>query len=323
MNSTRIALVNGTVADGSWIYPVAKELGVELVEGPAGTPEEASKLTQGCSAIMISLHRMTPAIIDAFAPTVKIIGRAGVGLDTIDVEYAKSRNIAVVNQPLYAIHEVSNHAVAMMLALHRGLFAANTWTREKGWGGATDMTKVHSIQDCTIGVIGCGRIGQSAISKLLPFAKKVVGFDPAAAVNLYGIEMVDTLDELLEQCQMITLHAPYLPSTHHMIGAAQIAKMPKGSIIVNVSRGGLIDEAALADGLTSGQISGAGLDVFQAEPLPSDSPLRNVPNLILSPHMAWYSESSGPRLIEWTIRDVFTYVNSNGINHGNFAAGPF
>ena len=99
--------------------------------------------------------------------------------------------------------------------------------------------------------------------------------------------------------------------------------MPKGSIIVNVSRGGLIDEAALADGLTSGQISGAGLDVFQAEPLPSDSPLRNVPNLILSPHMAWYSESSGPRLIEWTIRDVFTYVNSNGINHGNFAAGPF
>jgi D-3-phosphoglycerate dehydrogenase len=135
--------------------------------------------------------------------------------------------------------------------------------------------------------------------------------------------MVTNLDDLLTTCKVISMHAPYMPSTHHMISEKELAKMQKGSILVNVSRGGLIDEDALVKALESGHLDGAGLDVFEKEPLAEDSVLRRTKNLIVTPHIAWYSQSAGPRLIQWGFEDAFTLITSGKINNGNFAVGPF
>jgi D-3-phosphoglycerate dehydrogenase len=135
--------------------------------------------------------------------------------------------------------------------------------------------------------------------------------------------MVDNLDDLLKQSKFISMHAPYLPSTHHMIGKRELELMQKGSILVNVSRGGLIDEEALVEALESGHLDGAGLDVFEKEPLPVDSILRKTKNLLLSPHIAWYSQSSGPRLVEWGLFDAYSFITKQKIEHGSFATGPF
>jgi len=114
-----------------------------------------------------------------------------------------------------------------------------------------------------------------------------------------------------------------MKSTHHMIGAKELATLRQGAILVNVSRGGLIDEVALVESLKSGHLDGAGLDVFEKEPLEADSPLRSAPNLIMSPHIAWYSQSAGPRLMEWGVKDVLGYLSGNATLNGKFAVGPF
>ncbi len=319
----RIAVADGSIADAAWVNPVAKELGVELNYGPVSTPEEVRKTTDGCEALIVTLHKMSPEIISAFAPTVKVIGRLGVGLDNINLDAAKAAKLSTIYQPGYAINEVSNHAVAMMMALNRGLFSANAMVRKEGWGIANLTGVVHSLQDSTVGVIGCGRIGQAAIAKIKPFVKKVIAFDLVKPQNVDGYEFTTDLDSLVSRSQFITLHTPYLPSTHHIMNAERIALMPKGAILVNVSRGGLIDEDALAAALNSEHLSAAGVDVFQIEPLPDDSPLRTAKNIIFSPHTAWYSQSSAPRVVEWTIRDLVSCIKTNAISNGVFAVGPF
>jgi D-3-phosphoglycerate dehydrogenase len=319
----RIAVADGAIANLSWITPTADALGCELVFGPVNSQEEVATLTEGCQALIIGLQKINREKIAAFAPTITCIGRLGIGLDNIDLEAATEAKVTVIYQPLYAIEEVSNHALAMILALHRGLPAADRIIREKHWGSATQIGEVHSLQDSSVGVVGCGRIGKAVIAKLQPFVKRVIGFDVAVPAQIKGAEMVSKLDDLLSQSSIVTLHAPYLPSTHHLLGTKQIAQMQRGSILVNVSRGGLIDEDALAIALNEGQLSAAGLDVFESEPLAPESPLRSAPNLLMSPHVAWYSQSAGPRMVEWTARDVFGYLTSKRISHGNFASGSF
>lgn len=319
----RIAVAEGSIGDVGWIDPTARELGVELSYGPVSTPEEVRATTAGCDALLVSLHKMSPEIIAAFTPSVKALGRLGVGLDSINLDAATNAKVATIYQPGYAINEVSNHAVAMLMALNRGLLNANEMVKKENWGGAIATGHIHSLQDSTVGVIGSGRIGQAAIAKIKPFVKKVIAFDLVRPQNVEGYEFTTDLDSLVSQSHFITLHTPYLPSTHHIMNAERIAMMPKNAILVNVSRGGLIDEDALAAALNSGHLSAAGIDVFQVEPLPADSPLRTAKNIILSPHTAWYSQSAAPRLVEWTLRDVVSYLKTNTISNGAFAAGPF
>ncbi len=319
----RIAVAEGAVADLSWIKPVAMRIGCELVFGPVETLDQLQSTTDGCEALVVSLHKIGPEKMNALPKLVKCIGRLGIGLDNIDLVTAAKSRITVIYQPLYAIDEVANHAVAMIMALHRGLFTANEIVHNKNWGAATQVAEIVSLQDTTVGVIGCGRIGQAVIRRLVPFTKHILGYDVLAPDNLDGVEMVSNLDDLLSRSHIVTLHAPYLPSTHHMIDEAQMARMPKGAILVNVSRGGLIDEVALGMALESGHLSGAGLDVFEIEPLPTNSHLRGIKNLIMSPHIAWYSQSSGPRLAEWGLRDVLTFLTKQEIEYGSFATGPF
>ena len=323
MAKFRIAVPEGSVAELDWIEGLARELDVELVFGPLETVGDVIALTQGCDALMVSLHRMDAEKISSLPASIKCMARMGVGLDSINLDAAIAAQIAVIFQPLYAVNEVANHALAMVMALHRGLFSANEMIIKQKWGIATQVGELTSLQDATVGVIGCGRIGQAVIERMQPFAKRIIGYDVASSAKIPGVEMVSSLDELLSQSQIVTLHAPYSPSTHHMIDSSQLAMMPPGAILVNVSRGGLINEDALAAALESGHLSAAGLDVFETEPLPENSVLRSTKNVVMSPHIAWYSRSSGPRLVQWSLSDVYTYLTEQKIKKGSLATGPF
>ncbi|MEI6845187.1 MAG: C-terminal binding protein [Actinomycetes bacterium] len=323
MTRRLIAVADGAITDLSWIRPLEAELGCELKFGSVETVEDVKQLTEGCEALLVSLHKLTAEKLRALPKSIQCVGRLGIGLDSIDLATARELELTVIYQPLYSIHEVANHALSMILALHRGLFSADKKVRSDGWAVATEIAEIISLQDATVGVIGCGRIGQAVIKRLTPFVGKILAYDPIPPKELVGAELTSDLHALLAQSQIVTLHAPYLPSTHHMIDAQAMSAMPKGSILVNVSRGGLVDESALAESLRSGHLSAAGLDVFEKEPLEADSPLRQAPNLVLTPHIAWYSKSSGPRLGQWGLADAFSFLESQEIKFGNYASGPY
>lgn len=323
MSKIKIAIADGALADPSWATDVAAKLDIDLNFGPIDSVEDLKATADGCSALLVALHKLNEEKISEMPASIKCIGRLGVGLDSIDLVAAKKYKLPVIFQPTYAFNEVANHAAAMVLALHRGLLQATITTQAGKWIPATQIAEITSLQDSTIGVIGCGRIGQSFIGKMKPFVNEILGFDPAVTGEIPGVRMVNSLDELLTQSKIVSMHAPYSPATHHMIGRRELALMPKGSILVNVSRGGLIDEDALIDSLENGHLDGAGLDVFEKEPLAEDALIRKTKNLLLSPHIAWYSKSSGPRLVEWGLTDAFSFIKGQVIVNGKFAAGPF
>jgi D-3-phosphoglycerate dehydrogenase len=318
----KLAFGTGTASSTTWVADLSKTLGFTYQEVVTETVESLVAGTQGCDAIIVALHKLTAEKIAALPSSIRCIGRLGVGLDNIDLAAAEARRTPVIFQPTYAFNEVANHALAMLMALHRGLFQANSGVKNSEWIPAPKVAHIASLQDSTLGVVGCGRIGQALIEKARPLFKSIIGFDPAVTSSIPGVTMVQTLDELLQKSQFVSLHAPYMKSTHHMIGARELALMPKNSILVNVSRGGLVDEHALVQSLDSGHLDGAGLDVFETEPLPQDSPLRSAKNIILTPHIAWYSQSAGPRLMEWGVRDVMTYLGGGRELNGKFAVGP-
>jgi D-3-phosphoglycerate dehydrogenase len=227
----------------------------------------------------------------------------------------------VVHQPAYAVDEVSNHAAAMILSSNRVLFPADSAFRETGWG-MKEFPRVMALENSVLGVIGCGRIGHALMTKMRPFFREVIGFDPMLKGDNFDFELVGSVDDLLGRSDVISLHSPLIPETRNMIDERAIGLMKDGAMIVNVSRGGLVDEDALVAALKSGKISSAGLDVFDVEPLQEDSPLRTAPNLILTGHIAWYSEVAGPRLVAWSAIDVFEYLTNKSIKHGRLAVDP-
>jgi D-3-phosphoglycerate dehydrogenase len=307
--------------------------------GDMSTPEALARTAAGADALVVTLHRLTAEHIAALPDSVRTIGRAGVGLDTIDLAAAAARGIRVVYQPDYATNEVADHAVAMLLTAVRRICQADQRVRADGWTSAQELGGVLDLQTATAGVIGTGRIGRAAAARLRPFVDRVIGYDvpgtpsfevagtaPNSAPGSSPVSTVEVSDDLagvLAASGVVTLHLPLTDATRHLLGAAELAAMPRGSVLVNVSRGGLVEEEALAEALTSGHLAGAALDVFVDEPLPEDSPLRGTPNLVLTPHIAWYSTASGFRLADWTVADVLAVAAGGAPGHGRLAAaGP-
>lgn len=291
------------------------DIRVGRVDGPASVAE----LTAGADALVVTLHPLRAAEIAALAPSVKVIVRAGVGLDTIDLDAARERGVRVVFQPMYATNEVADQAAALALASWRRVATADRGTREDGWPSVGQIGRVHALHESTLGVVGTGRIGRALIERLRPFVARVVVFDAYRDDSLVGVEWAESPAEVFAQANLLSLHVPFTPETRHLVDAAALASMPAGAVVVNVSRGGLIDESALAAALHSGHIGAAGLDVTEVEPLPQDSPLRAAPHLLLTPHMAWYSEESGQRLAAWSLQDAIAFARSGAVERGAFA----
>ncbi|UEA47045.1 phosphoglycerate dehydrogenase [Mycobacteroides abscessus] len=258
--------------------------GVEVrwVDGPdrpallAAVPEADALLVRSATTV--------DAEVLAAGTKLKIVARAGVGLDNVDVKAATARGVLVVNAPTSNIHSAAEHAVTLLLATARQIPAADASLKAHTWKRSSfNGTEIFGK---TVGVVGLGRIGQLFAQRLAAFGTHIVAYDPyvsAARAAQLGIELL-TLDELLGRADFISVHLPKTPETAGLIGKEALAKTKPGVIIVNAARGGLIDEAALADAIRSGHVRGAGLDVFSTEPC-TDSPLFELDQVVVTPHL--------------------------------------
>ena len=248
-------------------------------------PEDLAKIIGSYHALIIrSGTRVTRAIIDR-AEALKVIGRAGVGVDNVDLEAATRRGIVVMNSPLGNSVTTAEHTISMMMAMARHIPAANVALRAGKW----ERSKFIGTEVCnkTLGVVGLGNIGRIVADRALGLKMKVIGFDPiltADAAARIGVEKVE-LDELFRRADFITVHAPLTDETRGLVGAPAFAAMKKGVRVINCARGGIIDEAALLSALQSGKVAGAALDVFVTEPPPIDHPLLCHPNVVATPHL--------------------------------------
>lgn len=213
-----------------------------------------------------------------------VVGRAGVGVDNIDVVAATGAGIAVVNAPTANTLAAAEHTLALLLALARRVAAADASLRRGEWRRADFMgTELGSK---TLGILGLGRVGLAVADRARAFAMNLLGSDPlvsADAAATYGVRLVD-VDELLAESDVVTLHVPLVAQTRGLLDAARLGRMKRGALLVNVARGGVVDENALADALMSGRLGGAAIDVFEHEPL-GDSALLKAPNTVLTPHL--------------------------------------
>ncbi|MBI2755327.1 MAG: C-terminal binding protein [Chloroflexi bacterium] len=229
----------------------------------------------------------------------KAIVRYGVGVDSVDLTAAKSLGIRVANVPDYCAEEVSDQALALALALLRKLKQADTMVREGRWE-LGPLRPMRAFREMTFGIFGLGRIGRTLARKARGIGFRTVGFDPAvshAQAARWRIALLSEPD-MLEQCDVLSLHMPLVGATRHFIGTERIARMKRGAVVVNTARGGLLDEAAVAEALRSGQLGGVGCDVLEQEPPGPGNPLVGLPNALVSPHTGWYSESSEVRMRE-------------------------
>jgi phosphoglycerate dehydrogenase-like enzyme len=244
----------------------------------------------GMAATIASTEPYNATVLSQ-APDLRVISRSGVGYDAIDVAEATRRGIAVCVTPGANHHSVADMAVGLIIACARRVLFADRWVRSGRW---TPLPMGVELRGSTVGVVGTGRIGCEVVKRLWGFEPLIVACDVVQSpecMERYGVQYVP-LDDLLERSDFVTLHAPLLPETRALINAASLARMKPTAYLVNTARGPLVDEAALVEALRAGRIAGAALDVFESEPLPADSPLRTLDNLILLPHVAGVTAQS-------------------------------
>ena len=262
------------------------------------------------AALVVQWAPITARVLDAVAGPggVRMVSRMGIGYDMVDVAAATERGVAVANTPTYCIEEVASHTVAMILTLDRGLVAYDRALRAGTW--APTAQHAARLSSTVVAVIGYGRIGSEVARSARALGYRVLVHDPFVdpqAVASDGHEAVG-MDEAVARADVITLHAPLTESTRHLLDARTLAAAKPGVRVVNTCRGPLIDEDALADALASGHVGSAALDVYATEPLPADSPLRTLDNVLLTPHAAWFSPEAMQDLPVHTARNAVDFL---------------
>lgn len=288
-----VAVTDHVFADLDQEREMLAQAGHELrFEGNASGPEEVAAAVRGADAVL-NCYAPIPADVTRGLAGCRIIARYGIGLDTIDVPVATEAGILVTNVPDYCIDEVSDHALALILALGRGVVRLDRAVRGGSWS-PMDAAPLHRLRGRTLGLVGFGRIARALAAKASAVGFRVVASDPFlddGRIRDGGAEPL-ALPALLARSDVVSLHAPLTADTHHLIGAAELAAMPEGAVLVNTSRGGLVDVGALREALASGHLGGAALDVLETEPPPPGDPLLARPDVIVTPHAAFYSRDS-------------------------------
>ena len=261
-------------------------------------------VARDADAILVTYAKLPGELIRQLTRC-KAIGRFGLGVDNIDLSAAKALGIAVNYVPDYCLREVSDHAMALLLALARKVTLANKLVQSGRWE-VPPLVPLRRLEGQVLGLIGFGNIPRMLAPKAKAFGLKVLAYDPYVAketLNAAGVEGV-SFDNLLARADFISVHAPLLPATRGLMNAAAFAKMKKGACLINTARGPLVDEAALVTALDSGHLGGAALDVVTTEPLPKDSVLLGRDNVILTPHTAFYSVEALEELQSKCANDV-------------------
>jgi D-3-phosphoglycerate dehydrogenase / 2-oxoglutarate reductase len=303
-----------------------EEGGQLLVDVKTGLKEkELVAIAADYSALVVrSQTKITANVIDA-AKRLKAIGRAGVGVDNVDVDAATRRGVIVMNTPGGNTVSTAEHAFSLLVSIARSIPQAHASVKDGKW----DRKSFEGVelQGKTIGIIGMGRIGTEIARRAIAFGMRPVAYDPylsPSRARSLQVELFEELDEVLAQADFLTMHMPLTAETKHLINAERIAKMKRTVRIVNCARGGLIDEQALYEALKSGQVAAAALDVYETEPPPADYPLRSLPNIVFTPHLgastAEAQESVGIEIAE-AIRSVLLEgVIRNAVNVPNIDA---
>ncbi len=293
---------------------VFRERGCEVDEITGQTPEELAAIIGQYDGLAIrSATKVTKAILDA-ATNLKVVGRAGIGVDNVDIPAASAKGVVVMNTPFGNSITTAEHAIAMMFALARQIPEANSQTQAGTWP-KNDFMGVE-VTGKTLGLIGAGNIGSIVAERALGLRMKAIAYDPflsaERAVEL-GIEKVE-LDGLLARADFITLHTPLTDQTRNILSRENLYKTKKGVRIINCARGGLIDEAALKDALDSGHVAGAALDVFATEPA-KESPLFGTPNFICTPHLGASTDEAQVNVAIQVAEQLSDYLVNGGISN--------
>jgi D-3-phosphoglycerate dehydrogenase len=297
---------NPTVAITDWTFPdlsieegILKAQGIEVVARQCKTEAELIGLCADADVVITQFARVNANVVSALRKARAIV-RYGIGVDNIDLDAARARDIPVCNVPDYCIDEVADQTLAFILATTRQVVTHANHLHAGQWGLATSMAGMKALRDLTVGVIGFGRIGREVVKRLLAFKCAVHVFDPvvpAAEIEKSGAHAAG-FEELLKNADVLTLHCPSTPQTRRLMNRETFAKLKRGAIFINVSRGDLADADALTAALQSGHLAAAALDVFDPEPIPAGHPIRTLPNVILAPHIASCSVPAVKKLRE-------------------------
>ncbi len=276
---------------------IAVRHGAQFFVAECKTPEEVVRAATGADVVLVQYARITDAVLSQMAPN-SLVVRYGLGLDNIDLRAAERRGVRVAYIPDYATSEVADHTAALMLTALRKIVALDRAVRAGDWDASSACAPMPSFSRAVVGLIGFGRIGRQVYERLRPFGFTALVSDPfATAEELEALGATPSnLDELFRRVDVLTLHAPLTPQTRHIVNASRLSVMKRSAVVVNTARGALIDTTALEHALETNRIGGAALDVFEQEPLPADSRLRVLPNVILTPHAAWFSDESAERI---------------------------
>jgi D-3-phosphoglycerate dehydrogenase len=279
--------------------------GIEYVELCQPSLEELSEHAKDADALMVLAYRVGRELLEAL-PRVKVIARYGVGVDNVDVEAATSLGIAVTYVPDYCLDEVSNHAIALMLAVWRKLVPLAGHAPAGTFPAMEAVRPIRRLQGSRVGLVGFGALAQAVARKLAGFDLEIVAADPYVADDVFvahGVSKVG-LGELIETSDVLSIHTSLTPTTFHLIGAEEISRMKQGAIVINTARGAVVDQAALVEALRDGRLAGAGLDVLEKEPPGADDELLRLPNVIVTPHVGAYSEEAITSLQEQAASSV-------------------
>ena len=275
---------------------ILRAAGVEVKGKRCLTEDETIEWAKDADAILNGLVPITRKVLENL-PRTRVVARYGVGVDNVDLDAATEQGIAIVHVPDYCAEEVSNQALAFLLDWARQVTQFNTLIHNGDWSYEY-LTSMQSIHEQKLGVIGGGRIGLAMARKGKALAMDVMVCDPYVKpeeLKAQGFRAA-TLAELLSESDYISIHTPLTPNTRHLIGADELKIVKPSAFLINTSRGPVVDEAALIQALQEKRIAGAGLDVFEKEPLPDDSPLRTMPNVLMTPHMGSQSPAANARL---------------------------
>lgn len=279
--------------------------GGELVLLPEGTPPQALQSELGDADLLLTCYARIDAAAIAAARRLKAIVKYGVGIDAIDVDAARTRGIPVVNVPTYAERTVAEGAFTLMIALHKRFRPIQRAMDTEGWAWPEPRWLADDLAGRSLGLVGCGRIGRHLARMALAFDMAVGAYDPFVAGLPAGVRRFDDLDPMLGACDVVSVHCVLNPATRGLIDARRIALMKPGAVLVNVSRGEVVDEAALLHALQTGRLGGAALDVYGREPLAREghplSALYALDNVLVWPHLSFYTRQAMQRLEDETL----------------------
>ena len=304
----KVVVTDYTFPDLTVEEAALKPLGCSVVGRQCKTAAELIDLTRDADFVITQFARVDASVI-AQMKSAKLIARYGIGVDNVDLAAAKEKGIPVCNVPDYCIDEVADHTLALLLSLSRQIQPAS-FAMHANKGVDVPLTSYRALKEQTVGILGFGRIGREVCARLRGFKCAIRVYDPAVpadAITSQGY-IPSSLDELLAASDIVSLHCPSLPATRKIMNAASFAKMKTGSLLINVARGDLVDSDALVAALKSGKLLAAGLDVFDPEPIPADHPVRQMTNVILTPHNASATPTASRLLREGVAAHIVRHI---------------